>query len=234
MVQFACEDAPVSVAIVFDSSESMAGKLPQSREAIRRFLQFANPEDDFSLVEFSTRPRLTVPFTSEIGRIEDPLLYAQPKGTTALLDAINLAMNYLTHARYPRRALLILSDGGDNHSRYTETEMLERVRESDLRIYAMGIYERRVGFQSQRPTAGQKLLQRLAETSGGRQFAVDSPADLPVVAARISLELRNEYILGYRPSDTPRDGKYHRVQVSLTANSDFTVAWRPGYYGSAE
>ncbi len=92
------------------------------------------------------------------------------------------------------------------------------MRESDLWIYAMGIYERRVGFQSQRPTAGQKLLQRLAETSGGRQFAVDSPADLPVVAARISLELRNEYILGYRPSDTPRDGKYHRVQVSLTAS----------------
>jgi len=234
VVHFSCDDAPVSVGIIFDSSESMTGKLQQSREAIRRFLEFANPQDEFFLVEFSTRPRLTVPFTGDTGAIQERLLYAQPKGTTSLLDAVGLAVDYLKHSRYPRRALLILSDGGENHSRYTETEMLERVRESDLWIYAMGIYEPRVGFHSNHPTDGQKLLETLAEASGGRQFAAVSLVDLPLIAARISLELRNEYVLGYHPANSIRDGKYHHIRVSVAADRDLTVSWRPGYYGPEE
>ena len=123
VVQFAREDAPLSVGIVFDLSGSMTGKLQKSREAMHQFLRFANPEDEFFLVEFRNRARLTVPFTTDIAEIQDRLFNAEPKGKTALLDAVCLAMETLKHARYSRRALLILSDGGDNDSRYSETEM---------------------------------------------------------------------------------------------------------------
>ena len=234
LVQFASEDAPLSVGIVFDASNSMTGKLDKSREAIQQFLRFANPDDEFFLVEFNTKPHLTVPFTDDIGDVQNRLLMVQPKGTTALLDAVCLAMDNLKRARNSRRALLILSDGGDNHSRYSEAETRSRVRESDLWIYAMGIYEPRVGFRSDVPTAGEKLLRGLAEDSGGRHFAVMNLADLPAVAARISLELRNQYILGYRPANPHRDSKYHTVRVNVIAGRDLNVAWRPGYYGTWE
>lgn len=235
VVQFACEDAPLSVGIVFDSSQSMDGKLQKSREAIHQFLRFANPEDEFFLVEFSTRARLTVPFTDDAGEIQNRLLHAAPSGRTALLDATGLAMDYLRrHARYPRRALLILSDGGDNHSRYSETEILNRVRESNLWIYAMGIYDRAPGSRPSGATPGRQLLHALAEASGGRQLAVDSLIDLPVAAASISLELRNQYVLGYRPTTPRRDGRYHHVQVNVTEGRNLTVSWRPGYYGPVE
>jgi VWFA-related protein len=234
VVQFVQEDAPISVGIVFDASNSMTGKLDKSREAMKQFLRFANPEDEFFLVEFNTRPSLTVPFTTDSGDIQNRLLQVQPKGTTALLDAVCLAMESLKHARYGRKALLILSDGGDNHSRYTEAEIRSRVRESDLWIYAMGIYEPRIGFRAKELIGGQKLLEGLAADSGGRHFAVENLADLPAVAARISLELRNLYVLGYRPSNPHRDGKYHSVQVNVVEAGDLRVSWRPGYFGSLE
>jgi len=234
VVQFVREDAPLSVGIVFDSSGSMTGKLEKSREAMKQFLRFANPEDEFFLVEFNSRARLTVPFTGDSGEIQNRLLHTQPKGKTALLDAVCLALDQLKHARYSRRALLILSDGGDNNSRYTEAEMRDRVRESDAWIYAMGIYERPAATRSKETAAGQKLLEALAGESGGRQFAIESLVDLPVVAARISLELRNQYVLGYRPSTSQRDGKYHRLQVNVVEGSNLNVSWRPGYYGTIE
>jgi Ca-activated chloride channel family protein len=228
VVQFAREDAPISVGIVFDSSNSMTGKLGKSREAMNQFLRFANPEDEFFLVEFSSRPRLTVPFTSDIGEIQNRLMLIRSKGTTALLDAVYLAMDCMKRARYQRRALLVLSDGGDNDSRYTQTEMRNRVRESDLWIYAMGIYDH------EESAAGQKLLEGMAEESGGRHYAVKSLVDLPAVAARISLELRNQYILGYKPSDARHDGKYRRVQVKVMEDSHLRVSWRPGYYATVD
>ena len=234
VVQFAREDAPLSVGIVFDSSESMTGKLAKSREAIRQFLRFANPEDEFFLVEFSSRARLTVPFTTDRGDIQNRLWNAQPKGKTALLDAISLAMDTLKHARWPRRALLVLSDGGDNNSRFTETEVRNRVRESDLWIYAIGIYDLPKEVRPKASDPGRKLLEALAGESGGRHFAVDSLIDLPVVAARISLELRNQYILGYRPSDPRHDGKYHQVHVNVIEGQGLHVSWRPGYYGTIQ
>jgi len=233
LVQFAREDVPLSVGIVFDLSGSMKGKLEKSREAVDQFLRSANPEDEFLLVEFSNQPRLTVPFTTGTGAIRDRLRRAQPHGKTALLDAVYLAMDSMKSARNARRALLILSDGGDNDSRYTETEMRRRVRESDLWVYCMGIYDHRTAFLPEEMRPGQELLEALAEESGGRHYAVEALSDLPDVAGRIGLELRNHYILGYRPSASRRDGKYHRVEVKVMAGRHLQVSWRPGYYGTA-
>jgi len=234
VVQFAREDAPLSVGIVFDLSGSMTGKLEKSREAMRQFLRFANPDDEFFLVEFSSRARVTVPFSTDVAAIQNRLLNAGPKGKTALLDAVCLGMDTLNHARYARRALLVLSDGGDNNSRYAEAETLNRVRESDLWIYAMGIYGGQTAALPPNTADGQRLLRGLADESGGRHFAVASLVDLPVVAARISLELRNQYVLGYKPTASHGDGKYHRVQVNVVGGSNLNVSWRPGYYGTSE
>ena len=234
IVQFAREDAPLSVGIVFDMSGSMTGKLQKSREAVTQFLHFANPADEFFLVSFRSRPRVAVPFTGDTSAIQNELLRAEPKGTTALLDAVCLAMDYMRHARYSRRALLILSDGGDNNSRYSRAEIRDRVREADLWIYAVGLYDPARSDAPREIAGGRKLMEALAEESGGREFAVPLPIDLPMVAARISVELRNQYVLGYRPSNPLRDGKYRQVHVSVVDGRRLNVASRPGYYAAGE
>ena len=136
---FAAEDAPVSLGVVFDASRSMEGKLDQSRAAVSRFLRTSRPGDEFFLVEFSDRPRLLSGFTSNTEAIENSLIGIKPKNWTALLDAVYMAIHQMKHAGNSRRALLILSDGGDNNSRYTETEIKSRVREADVSIYSIGL-----------------------------------------------------------------------------------------------
>jgi VWFA-related protein len=231
LAQFAREDAPLSVGIVLDLSGSMQDKLQKAREAVDQFLRSANPEDEFFLVEFSNRAQLTVPFTTDTGAIRDRLRASEPDGKTALLDAIDLAIDSMKSARNPRRALVILSDGGDNDSRYTRTELLHRVREADLWVYAMGIYDRSTATLPEETRPARELLEGLSEQAGGRHFAVASPAELPAIASRIGLELHNQYILGYRPNAARRDGKYHRVQVRIAEGRRLTVSSRPGYYG---
>ena len=234
VVQFAHEDAPLSIGIVFDSTGSMTGKLQDSRQAMLQFLRYANPQDEFFLVEFSTKPRLTVPFTANSDAITDRLRLLRPKGKTALLDAVCLAMDTLKRASHPHRALLILSDGGDNNSRYNQLEIRDRIRESDLWIYAMGIFGPHPEALPGSDDNGKKLLTRLAEESGGRHFAVSSAAELPSLAARISLELRNQYVLGFYSNNPSHDAKYRRVHVSVVDSRRLNIAWRPGYYGSGQ
>lgn len=228
LVHFASEDAPVSVGIVFDSSGSMKDKLAQSRAAVARFLGAANPEDEFFLVNFNSTAQLTVPFTGDPGDIQNRLLLTQSNGRTALLDAVCLAMDYMKKSSNPRKALLVISDGGDNDSRYTETEIRRRVRESNLWIYAIGIYNRGA-IMLPEEEHGETLLATLAEASGGRHFAVPNPAELPEIAGKIGLQLRNQYVIGYRPAGSERTGVYHRVQVKVDGR-DLRVTWRPGYF----
>lgn len=230
VVHFAREDAPLSVGIVLDLSGSMIDKLKKSREAVDQFLRIAQPQDEFFLVEFSNHARLTVPFTSDANEVQDRLRNARAFGKTALLDAVHLALGTMKGARNARRALLIISDGGDNDSRHTQAELLNLVRESDLWIYAMGIYEHHTAVLPEEEQHGAELLGTLAEESGGRHYTAESLADLPDIAGRIGLALRNQYVLGYRPDDTRRDGKYHRVRVKVVEGRRLTVSSRPGYY----
>ncbi len=229
VAQFASEDAPLTAGIVFDSSGSMQDKLAQSREAVARFLGVANPADEFFLVDFNSKAQLAVPFTNDSALIPQRLLFTPSKGRTALLDAVCLAMNYMKGAHNARRALLIISDGGDNDSRYTETEIRRRLRESNLWIYAIGIYHRG-GIMLPEGDHGETLLETLAENSGGRHFAVDKPSELPSIAEEIGLELRNQYLIGYQPAALARNGRYHRVQVKVVDRRDLTVTSRPGYF----
>lgn len=234
ITQFSSEDAPLSVGIVFDTSGSMGAKLMKSREAVAQFMKTANPADEFFLVQFNDRPELMIPFTAETEEIQNRLTFTQSKGRTALLDGVYMAMSQMKKAKNPRKAILIISDGGDNSSRYTENEVKNAVRESDVQIYAIGIFEP-LASRGRTPEemSGPSLLSEISEQTGGRHYAVDNLAELPDVAAKIGIELRNEYVLGFMPKNLARDGKYRRVQVKLvktTGLPQLKAMFRTGYY----
>ncbi len=236
--QFSSEDAPISIGLVFDTSGSMGQKLQKSRQAANEFFKTANPQDEFFLVQFNDRPELTVPFTQDTDKIQSTLTFTQSRGRTALLDSVYLAMHEMKKAHNPRKALLIISDGGDNSSRYTETEIKNAVREADVQIFAIGIYES-LSSRGRTPeeAAGPGLLNELGEQTGGRAYAVENIAELPDIAAKIGTELRNEYILGYTPKNRERDGKYRRVQVRLNQPRGLPplkAYFRLGYYAPTQ
>jgi VWFA-related protein len=236
--QFSSEDAPLSIGIVFDTSGSMGPKLQKSRQAAAQFFKTANPEDEFFLVTFNDRPELVMPFTTDVEEMQNRLTFTQSKGRTALLDGIYMAMSQMKKARNPRKALLIISDGGDNSSRYTESEVKNAVREADVQIYAIGIYEQAASRgRTPEEMNGPGLLSEVAEQTGGRAFAVDNLAELPDVAAKIGMELRNQYVLYYTPKNTDRDGKYRRVSVKLVQPRGLPplkAFYRLGYYAPSQ
>jgi VWFA-related protein len=234
IVHFASEDAPLSIGLVFDASGSMGSKLSKSREAAAQFFKTANPEDEFFLVQFSDRADLVTPFTHSIEEIQNRLTFTQSKGRTALLDGIYTALNHMKKGKNPRKAIIILSDGGDNSSRYTESEVKNLVREADVQIYAIGIFEPIAARgRTAEELSGPSLLSEMAEQTGGRHFPVENIAELPDVAAKIGIELRNQYVIGYAPANQERDGKYRRVQVKLVQPRGLPplrAFWRLGYY----
>jgi Ca-activated chloride channel homolog len=213
---FSSEDAPISIGVIFDCSGSMAHKLEKSRQAVAQFFKTANPEDEFFLVQFSDTAELVQPFSKSLEEIQNHLTFTQSKGMTALLDAIYLGLEENKKAKNPRKALLVISDGGDNNSRYTESEIRSRVKEADVQIYAIGIYEP-MGSRSRTPEEqnGPALLSELADITGGRHYQVENVNELADIASKIGVELRNQYVLGYSSSNQERDGKYRKVDVKL-------------------
>ena len=233
ITHFAAEDAPVSIGLVFDCSGSMGSKLKQSRSAVAEFIRTANPEDEFSLVTFSDRARLVADFGSGAAEIENQLLFIQPRGETALLDAIYLSMNVMRHAKYPRKAIFVISDGGDNSSRYTVREVKNWIVEADVQIYSIGIFEA-PGMRSRtiEEMCGPALLSEIAETTGGRMYEVSDLNDLRDIATKIGNALRNQYVLGFSPG-AEHDGKYHRVLVKIPKIQGLPklhASFRTGYY----
>ena len=238
ITHFAMDDEPLAVGLVFDISGSMGNKLRRSRAAAAAFFRTANPEDEFFMVEFNDQPKLVVPLTRSYEEIQNQLTFAQSRGRTALLDAIFLALHEIKNTKLKRKALLIISDGGDNSSRYTEGEVRNRVRESDVLIYALGIFEPD-GSRGRSPEelSGPGLLNDLCEQTGGRHLPVDDLAEMPDIAAKIGIELRNRYVIGYTPTDAQRDGRYHHVQVKVLPPHGLPALrayWRLGYYAPAQ
>jgi Ca-activated chloride channel family protein len=234
ITHFASEDVPVSIGIVFDCSGSMGAKLAKSRAAVAAFLKTANAEDEFSLVKFNDRAQLVMGFTDRSDDVRSQLMFLESKGRTALLDAIYLSMNEMKHAKHARKAILIISDGGDNCSRYTTREVKNRVREADVQIYSIGIME---SFAGRRRTPeefeGPALLDEIAQQSGGRLFEVDDLNELPDIAQKVGMALRNQYVLGYAPATEKRDGKYHKVQVRVARPKGLPplrASFRSGYF----
>jgi VWFA-related protein len=233
ITNFALEDAPLSIGLLFDVSGSMRNKMKKATEATAAFFKTANPQDEFFLVEFSDRPKLTVPFTPDADEVYDRIAHSKPFGRTSLLDAIHMAMGEMKHARNMRKALVIVSDGGDNRSRHTEREIKRAMLETDLQVFAMGIFDPEDAKRSLEEQNGPQLLQDLADESGGREYPVASLNDLPSISARIGNELRNQYLLGYTPINSERDGKYRFISVRVNPQAetrDLRVYHRHGYY----
>jgi Ca-activated chloride channel homolog len=232
---FSSEDAPVSIGIIFDMSGSMGSKIDRAREAVVEFLKTANPQDEFFLITFADKPEEISDFTESVADLQGKLVFTVPKGRTALLDAIYLGVTKMRQAKYPKKALLIISDGGDNHSRYTEGEIKSLVREADVMIYAIGIYDH--SFPTDEERLGPALLSEISETTGGRAFTIDNPNDLADVATKIGIELRNQYVLGYRPKNPVHDGKWHKIKVKLIPPKGLPplrVYAKTGYYAPSQ
>jgi Ca-activated chloride channel family protein len=232
---FSAEDAPVSLGVIFDMSGSMSSKVERAREAVIEFFKTANPQDEFFLIAFADKPEEVSDFTQSIDDLQGKLVFTVPKGRTALLDAIYLGVSKMRQAKYPKKALLIISDGGDNHSRYTEGEIKNLVKEADVMIYSIGIYDHY--FQTEEERLGPALLSDISDLSGGRSFTIDNPNDLADVATKIGIELRNQYVLGYRPKNPGHDGKWHKIKVKLQPPKGLPplhVYARTGYYASSQ
>jgi Ca-activated chloride channel family protein len=232
---FSAEDAPISLGVIFDMSGSMSSKIERAREAVIEFFKTANPQDEFFLITFADKPEEVSDFTQSVDDLQGKLVYTVPKGRTALLDAIYLGLSKMRQARYPKKALLIISDGGDNHSRYTEGEIKSLVKEADVMVYSIGIYDHY--FQTEEERLGPQLLGDVSELSGGRSFTIDNPNDLADVATKIGIELRNQYVLGYRPKNPGHDGKWHKIKVKLLPPKGLPplhVYAKTGYYASSQ
>ena len=238
IVAFSTEDAPISVGLIFDCRGSMGDKIQKSKEAALQFFKTSNPQDEFMLVSFSDRPDLISGFTAKYENLQDRLLTVKSGGRTALLDAIYLGLSEMKKATTNRRALLVISDGGDNHSRYTEADIKRAVKESDVQIYAVGIFEPIASrARTVEEAGGPGLLAELAEVSGGRLFSVENTNELPDIAEKISIELRNQYVLGYKPSNLIRDGRWRRIRVKLNPPKGLPplqVYARTGYYAPTQ
>jgi Ca-activated chloride channel homolog len=232
---FSSEDAPVSLGVIFDMSGSMSSKIERAREAVVEFFKTANPQDEFFMITFADKPDEVSDFTQSIEDIQDKLVYTIPKGRTALLDAIYLGVSKMRQAKYPKKAVLVISDGGDNHSRYTEGEIKSVVKEADLLMYAIGIYDRYMSSPEEQ--LGPALLSELTELTGGRAFTIDNPNDLGDVATKIGIELRNQYVLGYRPKNPTHDGKWRKIKVKLVPPKGLPplrVYAKTGYYAPSQ
>ena len=198
---FSSEAAPLSLGIVFDISRSMENKIDLARDAAARFLETGTPDDQYFLVEFANHAQLAEDFTTDIDRLRDRLAFTPAKGATALYDAVYLGLSKAKAGQNPKKALLLITDGEDNHSRYSRGDIREFVRESDVQIYIIDL--------------GRALIGELSEMTGGHAYRA-SVNDLEDVCQKIALELKSQYVLGYASTNTNKDGKFRKIRVRVS------------------
>ena len=223
------ENAPVSLGVVFDLSGSMGSKIAKARAAVHEFLRNLEPQDEMFLVTFADRPELRIGYTNDPAVVENGLLFGKPGGSTALYDAVALAMDQMRKAQNRRRVLFLVSDGGDNHSRLTERELRHRVEEEEVQIHAIGIHD---GSDRMDEARGPWILEDLAKMTGGQHHMVRDLGELPDLAAKMSTALHEYYVLGYRPTPAGLSGTFRRITVQVVRGTSTSRVWvyaRRGY-----
>jgi len=231
---FSSEDAPLTVGLLLDLSKSMTDKFDAERGAVSEFFKNANRQDDYFVITFANRPKLVTEATQSLSTIQSGLALATPDGNTALLDAISLGMNRMRSAQYRRRALVIISDGGDNHSRHRLKEIKRLVQDSDVDVYAIGLFDAGL-FKTFEESMGRRWLNELTEITGGHTIPVNDISKLPEAAAAISREIRDEYVLGYRPRNFPVDHTRRKIKVQVVSSTELApmhATYRAGYLAS--
>jgi Ca-activated chloride channel family protein len=230
---FSSEDAPISIGILLDVSGTMRNKIDATREALAEFFKNSHPDDDYFVITFADRPTLLADSTKSIGGIQERLVAVKPYGYTALLDAIQMGVEKLRSAHYQRRALLIISDGGDNSSHHKMRDVKNLVEESGVEVYALGLFDDGLPLvKSLEEKFGEHLLSQIAEAGGGRMITVANLARLPEIARELSEEMRSQYLLGYRPSTAAHDGGWRKIKVRVArsiAASDNSSRLHPAY-----
>lgn len=232
---FSDSDAPVSVGILFDVSGSMSGdKIQKARKALEKFIATSHPSDEYFLIAFNSRAQLLLDRTRDGEAVLRKLTLVEPKQNTALYDAVYLGIDKVTRGAHQKRALIVISDGQDNASRYNFNEVRRLMKESDVVTYAVGILgggdaSSQVGMQ------GQAFLDELTSVSGGKAFYPESDVEMDEIFERIALELRHQYSIGYTPKDFQPDGKWRKVKVRVKPPRGLprlTVRSRDGYYAT--
>jgi Ca-activated chloride channel family protein len=236
---FSKEDAPISVGMILDFSKSMRNKFEAERTAVSEFFKNANPDDDYFAIAITDRPKLIADSTQSIDVLEQKLAMAVPDGNTALLDAIYLGVAHMRSARYQRRALLIISDGGDNHSYYNERQTKALAEEADVLMYSIGVFDNMPVpvFKTIEERLGKRLLTGITELTGGRTIAADDRDRIPEIAAAISRELREQYVLAYKSTDPRHDGKWRKVRVQVNPEGGahtLHAHYKKGYFAQAD
>ena len=234
IISFSSEDVPVSIGVILDFSGSMANKIGKAKQAALQFLKTANPQDEFFLVGFNDRAELLSSFNHNVEDLQSRMLLASAKGKTALMDAIYLGISQMRAANNGKRALLVISDGGDNNSRYNEKDIKRLAKEANTQLYSIGIFDQ-LEYRSRtlEELNGPTLLNELTELTGGRSFAAENLNDLPDIATKIGAELRNQYVLGYRPSHKAHDARWRKIKVKLRTPKGLpplTAYAKTGYY----
>jgi Ca-activated chloride channel family protein len=236
ITHFSDDDSPVSVGVIFDVSGSMSGdKVRRARDALSKFIQTSHDSDEYFLIAFNSRAQLLLDRTRDGDSILNKLTFVETKSQTALYDACYLGVEKVQRGQHPKRALLLISDGQDNNSRYTFNELRKLLKESDVTLYGIGILSGSDAGSSL-GMEGQGILDELAGVSGGKAFFPRSAAEMDDIFEQIALELRHQYSIGYKPETFVNDGKWHRVKVKVTAPRGLPklfVRSKEGYYATA-
>lgn len=233
---FSDDDSPVSVGVIFDVSGSMSGdKVKRARDALSKFIQTSHDSDEYFLIAFNSRAQLLLDRTRDGDSVLNKLTFVETKNQTALYDACYLGVEKVQRGTHPKRALLLISDGQDNDSRYTFNELRKLLKESDVVLYAIGILSG-ADAGSSMGMEGQGVLDELSGVSGGKAFFPRSAAEMDDIFEQIALELRHQYSIGYKPEQFANDGKWHRVKVKVTPPRGLPrlfVRSKEGYYATA-
>jgi len=227
ITHFSQEEAPISVGIIFDVSASMKdnNNIQKARSAITRFMQSMNPEDEAFLITFNERAKLAQRFTDQIGTLRSTLAQLKPSGSTAIYDAVYMGLDQIRRGRNEKKALVLITDGEDNSSRYTSVELREFAKESNVQVYGIG-EQGVLGY-------GFAEIQHIVSLTGGRAFFPNSFNDLDYYIDLVHSELRSQYLVGYSPTNNVHDGKWRLITVRLDAPPGLpklAVRAREGYY----
>ena len=227
---FSRQDAPISLGIIFDFSESMKDKYVIAREAPAELFRQLDPRDEGFLITVSDHPELRFPFTSDFGELQNALLFGKPKGSTSLLDGVYFGLSELKKARNSRKVLVVVSDGGDNNSRYSLRQTLAAAAESDTQIFAIGLY---TNPQTPEETDGPRVLSQLCDKTGGVAFPIAAVGQMAGAMAKLGEALHNQYLLGYYPPEDQQTGKFRKIKVELqlpNGSPRLNIYARSGYY----